>query len=358
MSELLINLSALMDKPTGISVYTQNVALSFQELNPILFRVHPTLGLRFEQIPQGLSPEFGFRGHFKRLWWLQNSLPKYYHQFDRGLIFSPLPEAPLYSNCRFVVTVHDIIPLRFASQFSWQLVSYFRHYVSRVVEQAEHIICDSVCTARDLVEFYKVPESKLTPILLAYDAGHFKPCKQDAKNYFLYLGRQDPHKNLSRLINAFQKVHQYNKDLELWLVGPTDNRYTPKLIEQVKAVGLEHKVRFLDYVAYGDLPKLIGEAISLVFPSLWEGFGLPPLEAMACGTPVITSNLSSLPEVVGDAAILIDPYNVNQLADAMRALANDSKLRQQLKQAGIERAEKFSWEKTGQQTAKVLKRFI
>ncbi|MGD1856065.1 MAG: glycosyltransferase family 4 protein [Leptolyngbyaceae cyanobacterium] len=358
MTSLLVNLSALLEKPTGISTYANNIALCFQDLDPIFFATSPVDNFKFQAIPRGLSPQAGFRGHLKRLWWLQRQMPQHFRQYGQGLIFSPLPEAPLYSGCRFVVTVHDLIPLRFTQQFSAHLVGYFRKYVSRVVKQAEHILCDSVATANDLIEFYGISASKITPILLAYDREHFRPSQSAAKKYFLYIGRQDPHKNLSRLIDAFRHVHQLNKDLELWLVGPMDKRYTPTLVAQAQAAGVENSIRFLDYVAYDVLPELMGDAIALVFPSLWEGFGLPPLEAMACGTPVITSNLASLPEVVGEAAVLIDPYNVAELANAMAMVANDSQLRKTLKVLGLKRAQQFTWEKTGKQTVDVLKQFL
>ncbi|MBE9070581.1 glycosyltransferase family 4 protein, partial [Leptolyngbya cf. ectocarpi LEGE 11479] len=137
-----------------------------------------------------------------------------------------------------------------------------------------------------------------------------------------------------------------------------DKRYTPKLRLYVQELGLGERIKFLSYVPYKKLPELISNAIAFVFPTLWEGFGLPPLEAMACGTPVITSNISSLPEVVGDAAISIDPRNVDQLANAMKMLANDFQLRHKLKQLGLERAKQFSWQKTGRTTVKVLKEFL
>ncbi len=149
-----------------------------------------------------------------------------------------------------------------------------------------------------------------------------------------------------------------NSDAELWLVGPEDQRYTPALIAQAESLDIARRIRFLDYVAYDQLPLLLGGAIALTLPSLWEGFGLPVLEAMACGTPVITSNLPSLTEVAGDAAILIDPYNVDELADAMRIATSNSQLRQRLKTAGIRRAQLFSWEKTGQQTVDIIEGYL
>lgn len=358
MSSLLVNLSVLLDQPTGISVYAQNVLPFFSKFDPVIFAQAPVSDFKFSKIPSGLSPDFGSRGHLRRLWWLQKEMSRRCQDHYSHLIFSPSPEAPLYASCRFVVTAHDAIPLRFPESFPIPLVIYFRHYVRRVLQQAEHVICNSVSTARDITEFYGVPAYKLTPVLLAYDKQNFRPCNTPSGNYFLYVGRHNTHKNLTRLISAFSQVSKVNSDVELWLVGPADKRYTPALIAQAEELGVTSQIRFLDYVAYDRLPLLLGNAIALTFPSLWEGFGLPVLEAMACGTPVITSNLSSLPEVAGDAAILIDPYNVDELADAMRMVASDAQLRRQMRVAGLARAKDFSWEKTGQQTVDVIRRFM
>ena len=356
MTSLLVNLSVLLDQPTGISVYAQNVLPSFRRLDPVVFAQAPVSDFKFSQIPYGLSPDFGSRGHAKRLWWLQREMSCYCH--CSHLIFSPSPEAPLFTGCRFIVTAHDVTPLRFPKYFPIPLVIYFRYYVNQVLQQAEHVICNSVSTARDIADFYGVPAHKLTPISLAYDKQNFRPCDVPLGNYFLYIGRHSTHKNLVRLISAFSQVSKVNSDVELWLVGPEDQRYTPALVAQAESLGITSRVRFLNYVAYDQLPSLLGGAIALTFPSLWEGFGLPVLEAMACGTPVITSRLSSLPEVTGEAAILIDPYNVDELADSMRIVSSNSQLRQRLRVAGIERARLFSWEKTGQRTVDIVRGYL
>jgi len=158
-------------------------------------------------------------------------------------------------------------------------------------------------------------------------------------------------------LKAFGKI-QNSSDCQLWLAGSPDRRYTPQLKRQVAELGLTERVKFLDYVPYNQLPRIIGEAIALVFPSLWEGFGLPVLEAMACGTPVITSNLSSLPEVAGNAALLIDPYNTQEIAAAMKAIATDSTLRSHLRTLSLQRASQFSWAKTGSATVAVLQQYL
>ena len=361
---LLVNLSALMQKPTGISVYTRNLLPELAALNPIILSNQKKAGdhtnITQINIPNRLSPEYGYKGHIRRLWWMQNALPKLYRELDSHLIFSPLPEAPIYTGCRFIVTAHDLIPLRFSQK--WSLSSnYFRYVVPKILKEAVHIVANSHATAQDLESFYNINSRKITPIPLAYDKETFKRYdssdSQQRERYFIYIGRQNAYKNLGRLIEAFSQISQATAT-QLWLVGPYDQRYTAQLTAQAEALGVAASIRFLDYVAYAELPSLLNSAIALTFPSLWEGFGLPVLEAMACGTPVITSNLASLPEVTGDAAILIDPYNVDELADAMRMVATNSQLRQRLSAAGLARASMFSWEKTGRQTVNAIAQFV
>jgi glycosyltransferase involved in cell wall biosynthesis len=349
---LLINLSFLSQKPTGLTTYAQNLFPQLHSLEPTLLVAKEISPYKYYPIPANINSDYGAKGHLKRLVWNQFQLPQIYQQLRSNLIFSPIPEAPLYSRCRFVTTVHDLIPLRFGKRYS-RLSTYFRYYVPQVLKQAEHIITNSQSTAQEIMTYFGIPAHKITPILLAYDAANFRYLNLPTSNYFLYIGRPDLHKNLDRLISAFAALPN-RQDYQLYLAGSKDDRYTPALKSQIESLGLTAQVKFLDYVPYADLPSLINRAIALVFPSLWEGFGLPALEAMACGTPVITSNLSALPEVTGDATILIDPYNVNAIASAMHEVANSGKLRSQLSQAGLKRAQHFSWETTGKLTAEIL----
>ena len=382
-SPLLVNLSILFSQPTGIATYAANLFPYLKPLNPTLL-ISPLASNHFPlasdfigyPVPANLSPAHGTKGHFRRLLWTQLQLPRLYHSLNSPLLFSPIPEAPLNTNCRYVVMVHDLIPLRFPKPNS-PLTPYFRYYIPQILTQAQHILCNSTATARDITDFYHIPAAKITPIPLAYDANHFRPLcaplrqplrpsafpKQphpatSAPNpYFLYIGRHDPYKNLHQFINAFAKLPN-GGDYELWIAGSSDKRYTPKLQAQANHLGLSHQVKFLNYVPYNQLPILLNNAIALIFPSLWEGFGLPVLEAMACGTPVITSNFSALPEVAGDAAILVNPYNTSELAAAMYSIATDNRLRSRLSTLGLQRARQFSWAKTGQQTVEVLGNYL
>ncbi len=355
-NKLLINLSYLLSRPTGTTTYILNLLPYLHPLEPTLLVAQSISQYSCHLVPSGLTPEQGLKGHLRRLLWTQLQLPRIYQKQRSHLLFSPIPEAPLNTRSRYIVTVHDLIPLRFPKRRS-PLTSYFRYYIPQVLTQAKHIICDSVATAKDITDFFHIPSDKITTVLLAHDAKDFRFLDLPTSNYFLYLGRHDPYKNLHRLIDAFAALPS-SHDCELWIAGPADRRYTPTLQAQVEQLGLTHQVKFLDYVPYDQLPTIINQAIALVFPTLWEGFGLPVLEAMACGTPVITSNLSSLPEVAGDAALLVNPYNIGEISEAMQSVATDSVLRSRLRTLGLNRASQFSWAKTGQATVEVLQQYL
>jgi glycosyltransferase involved in cell wall biosynthesis len=355
-NNLLINLSVLIPEPTGISIYARQILPAFQCLNPTLLITESMPDYNCYPVAGNMTPSQGTKGHFRRLVWTQFRLPSIYQQLQGKLLFSPLPEAPLYTKCRSIVMAHDLIPLRFPRKGS-RLTAYFKYYIPQVLTQAEHIVCNSKATADDLMGFFDLPAAKITPIPLGYARNQFKFLDLPTQNYFLYLGRHDAYKNLSRLIDAFAALPNA-KDYELWFAGPTDNTYTPVLKAQVQQLGLIQNIKFLDYVSTEKLTLIINQAIALVFPSLWEGFGFPVLEAMACGTPVITSNCASMPEVGGEAVIYINPKSVTEITAAMKELADDSLQRSQLREKGLIRAENFTWESTGQQTVKVIQNYL
>lgn len=352
---MLVNLSFVSTKPTGISTYAINLISHLQKLQPTLLSPRKIDNRDCYLIPANLTPDSGSKGHLRRLWWTQQQLPKIYKQKTSHLLFSPVPEAPLFTDCRYIVTVHDLIPLRFA-KFS-PLTAYSRYYIPHVLKSAQHILCNSKATAKDITHFFGIDPRKITPILLAHDESNFRFLNLPKSNYFVYVGRQDPYKNLQRLIAAFAALPNYHR-YQLWIVGNSDPRYTPVIQALIGKMELTNYVKFLDYVDYRQLPIIINSAIALVFPSLWEGFGFPVLEAMACGTPVITSNLSSLPEVAGKAAVLVNPYSTEEISQAMEEIANSADLRSQLSQLGLIRAREFSWQKTGRSTVEVLASYL
>ncbi len=351
---ILVNLVFVPQEPTGLANYSLNLlhhlqALSITPQNLLPQNLHI---IDRHQYPR-LTNDFGIRGHLRRLAWTQWQLPQIYQQQRADLIFSPIPEAPLFSKCRSIVTIHDLIPLRFPQWFSQGQKSYCRYYVQQVLQQANHVLCNSQTTAIDVQRFFHISPAKLTITPLACNHDQFRFLDLPPSNYFLYLGRSNPHKNVGRLIRAFAQLPQ-GEDYELWIAGSSDRRYTPDLIQLAASLGVSHRVKFLNYVPDAELPEMINRSIALVFPSLWEGFGLPILEAMACGTPVITSNLSALKEVAGDAALLVDPYQVTDIAGAMHEIIQDSGLRSHLRRLGLARAAKFTWQQTAAATQAVI----
>lgn len=352
---LLANLSFLSKNPSGLSVYALNLMRSLPISDVTLLSNYAIAPYACLDVPPGLSSDFAYAGLLKRLLWTQFRLPDYYQNTGANLCFSPIPEAPLGVKFPRVVTVHDLIPLRFPKLLS-VLRLYFRYYVAQVVREATHVICDSESTARDLHDVLQVRARNISVVHLAHDAQHFRCLNLPTCDYFLYVGRHDHYKNLQRLIRAFSLLKE--SDLKLKIAGTVDQKNTPLLKTLVMELGLRDRVEFLAYVPYADLPRLINQAIALVFPSLWEGFGLPVLEAMACGTPVISSNCASIPEVAGQAAILINPRDEWALFEAMQQVATNVQLRRDLRQAGLARAKQFSWEKTATATAQVLQNYL
>ena len=359
--QLVVNLSALMEKPTGLSVYARNVVPHLEELEPIVLireslmaswaTKHP--GLRLEPIRNDLSADSGAKGHARRLAWVETVLAARLRRITDPVLFSPVPEAPLFRRVPTVVTVFDFIPRLFYPR-SHPLHQYTRRYVPRVLRAATRVISISEATAADAVRFGKIHRSKIDVTPLACDTDHFQPLGLERKPYFLYLGRYAPYKNIELALRGFSDAAL--DGFEFWMAGPPDPGFDELLREFRDRRGLA--VRFIPYPSYDELPILLNEATALVFPSRYEGFGLPILEAMACGTPVITSNVSAMPEAAGDAAILVDPDHAEALSNAMRELAIRGARWNELADHGRARAATFSWKSAASQTEEVLTKWL
>ena len=258
----------------------------------------------------------------------------------------------------FIVTCHDIIPLIFYNNIK---KLKFRYAVSGI-KNADKIIADSYNTKQDIISYFKIPDEKIKIIPLAADK-IFQPLdeviiskiKQKYNFDFpliLYVGTLEPRKNIPTLIKAFCKLKKEGLPHILLVTGKKDGKYK-KIFEMVKKLNLQKDVIFTGYIPREDLPTIYNAVDLFVYPSLYEGFSLPPLEAMACGTPVITSNTSSLPEVVGDAGIMVNPYEIDGLAKAMYEVLTDCGLREDMIKKGLKRAKMFSWERTAKETLEV-----
>ena len=264
-----------------------------------------------------------------------------------------------------MVTIHDLGYLHFPRAHRLLDRLYLDLSTRFNARAAAHIIADSQATKRDLVERYGVEPSKISVIYPGYDEEAFQPVREReaieavkarygiAGDYILFVGTIQPRKNLVRLMEAFSLLKRQAADLQLVIAGKKGWLYEA-IFRRVEELGLEGQVVFTGYVAEEGLPALFSGARLFVFPSLYEGFGLPVLEAMACGTPVVCSNASSLPEVAGDAALLFDPLDVEGMAAAMGRVLGDERLRAELIERGLQRARGFSWEKCARETLAVL----
>ena len=263
-----------------------------------------------------------------------------------------------------IVTVHDTTPFLFPESFTLITLLRYRLLLPRTLKTADKIITDSNSTKKDLVNYFNIPEEKIKVIFLAADE-KFKPLNNEEINevkqkyslnfpFILYVGLLHPRKNIPSLIEAYYKLKLKKDDMEYKLViAGKNNGKCKDIFGTVGRLNLQKDVIFTGYVLDEDLPALYNATDLFVYPSLYEGFGLPPLEAMACGTPVITSNTSSLPEVVGDAGIMVDPYDVDGLADAMHEVLTNDGLREDMIKRGLKRAKMFSWEKCAKETLRV-----
>ena len=282
------------------------------------------------------------------------------------VLFVPAHVLPLIHPRRSVVTVHDLGYLAYPEAHKTGDRRYLDWSTRWNARRAKFVIADSAATQADLIRAYGVDERKIRVIHLGRDEtlapvpdaqvlAEVQARYGITAHYVLYVGTLQPRKNLARVIEAFARAAAAPAfaGIQLVLAGKKGWLYDD-LFAQVERMGLAGRVLFPGYVDDADLPALLSGALAFVFPSLYEGFGIPVLEAGACGVPVITSNTSSLPEVAGDAALLVDPHDVDAIAEAMTRLVTDAALRTELSRRGLANVQRFSWEKCARETLAVL----
>lgn len=259
-----------------------------------------------------------------------------------------------------VLTVHDLSFVRIPESASPSLKQYLDVVVPRSVERADYVLVDSQATSDDLVEFYGVSSKKIEVLLSGVSGGFSRHISDSllmttrnkynlgSVSYVFTVGTVQPRKNYVRLIQSLVQLRSRGLDIHLAIAGGKGWLDNP-IYAAISDMHMEDFVHFIGFVADEDLPALYKGAVCLAFPSLYEGFGLPVLEAMASGIPVLTSNISSLPEVAGDAAITVDPYDVDAITDGLERIILDTDLRSDLIQKGLARANEFTWEKSARQ---------
>ncbi len=298
--------------------------------------------------------------------WTHIRLAAELHRYPPDTLFVPAHVLPLSCPVPAVVTVHDLGYLHYPEAHRRFDRWYLNWTTRRHTRVAGHIIADSQATKDDLVHFYQAIPEQISVVYLGRDET-LTPVKEveliaavKAKynltgDYLLYLGTLQPRKNLVRLVDAFQQAitSLRNESLKLVIAGRQGWLYAD-IFERVQHLGLADRVIFPGFIADADKPALLSGALAYVFPSLYEGFGLPVLEAMACGTPVLTSQVSSLPEVAGPAALLVDPHETAQITSGLIKLITNTHLRRRLIEQGFQQIQKFSWSQTATQVLEIL----
>lgn len=271
---------------------------------------------------------------------------------------------PRLWRAKLVVTIYDLWPLLYPEQVDFNFRKVFEGFMQKAVK-ADRIIVISESTKRTLMQECSIRAEKMDVIYLGVTKS-YRPIKEKEilervrkryslpEKFILTVGLLVPRKNFERLVEAFALVKNRRKTFEHKLIIAGGKAWSYESIcKKIENLGLQGEVHLIGYVAESDMPALYSAADIFVFPSFYEGFGLPPLEAMACGVPVVASNTSSIPEVLGNAAIFANPYNVCEWADAIERTIFDDGLKQELRQKGFERVRLFSWEKTASETLRV-----
>jgi len=255
--------------------------------------------------------------------------------------------------CPTVITVWDMIHELFSKQMD--PTGQYSEEKKRAIMSAQHVICISESTKKDLLEIYRLNEASVSVTPLASDIDvtmSHGPERTPDRPYYLYVGSRDKYKNFEGLLRVFARVVSIKPDLDLAVAGRNLTESEKRLIDELKLSG--HMKCFI-YPSDDHLAKLYRCALALVYPSLYEGFGIPPLEAMSCGTVAVVSNVSSLPEVVGGAGVLFDPTSGDELADILITLAENESRRQELIEKGLKRVQRFGWDKTVARTLEIYR---
>lgn len=299
--------------------------------------------------------------------WFNYSIKRALKKYKIDVFYSPDGYLSLNSNIPQVGVIHDINFEHYPEDIPARPLSYLRKYFPKFAEKATKLLTVSEYSKQDIVSTYKIDPAKIT---VAWNGASEKFIPQNKakieevrkrytneKPYFIFVGAIHPRKNVNRLIAAFEEFAKKNASIDLLLVGESmwDN---PAFSSNIQSDNLKSRIRFTGHVQLEELVLLMGAAHSLVFVSYFEGFGIPLVEAMRCGIPIISGNLTSLPEVVGEAALLVNPFKVDEITKAMHRLADDKILYEELAQKGLKRSALFSWDNTAQATWNVLEEVL
>lgn len=360
--------------PTGIGRYAVNLLLAIQQLSDapeitLLTTERDETARLWHQFPRHALPYCRFLPTLATVGNVALSAAIKQHKFD--IIHDPFGIAPFLGprfGARRIVTIHDAIPLIIPEPQNKLDPWRFRIALPLMTHAADYVLTDSVCSKTDLMKHLHLPAAKIRVIHCGVEERFFAITNAEARKqilaryrittpYLLYLGGLNERKNIDRLLEAFARIRGKHPHLRL-VIGGKGFAQNSKIGVAYERLRLGDAVHFTEYVDDTDLPALYSAAEAFVFPSLYEGFGIPPLEAMSCGTPTLTSNTSSLPEVVGDAALTVNPYDVNALASGLDRILTDTALRRKLHVEGPLRATAFTWAAAARQTLDTYKQLF
>ncbi|RME35317.1 MAG: glycosyltransferase family 1 protein [Thermoflexia bacterium] len=370
--KVCLDLSPIVHQKAGLASYARELTTQLVVMEPgvswVAFhydRYPPTpLPSPLDALPRRVVPWGAYRWRLTTA--LRHFLGLSMDGFFQGVDLFHATEhlLPRLSSVRTVFTLHDLIFLFYPETHKPLNRWFLTLMMPRFLRAADAVIAVSECTKRDAVRAYGIPEEKITVIYEGVSP-RFRPASPEAiqavrakyrlpERFILYVGTIEPRKNLTALLEAYAALQSRNTQhaARLVIVGKKGWLYGG-FFRRLRELGLEERVHFTGYVPDGDLPAIYSAADLFVFPSLYEGFGLPVLEAMACGVPVVCSNTSSLPEVAGDAALLADPTDIRALVAAMERALTDEALRASLRARGLERARQFTWEEAAKRTVEV-----
>lgn len=322
----------------------------------------PVSELPFARVPSILSSArqwLGKNEYYVRALWDQTLFRSLVARHKSDVVFFPIPDGMLFPPVRQIITVHDLHYLHFdeqvlecKSEIQPHRRFLYRHKMPHLLRKSAAVVAVSETTKKELEASFEIDSEKIHVIHNGYDEDRFRVLDApqsvlaqyglQSGTYFLFVGSILKHKNIVRLLRACAKL---NNNVRLVMAGVCkDGEYRREIATTIDELRLPPgSITYLDYIPDADLPSFYNGAISVLLPSLHEGFGVPIIEAMACGTPVITSNCSAMPEVAGDAALLVDPYSVESIAAAMQDLIERPQLAGNLRERGLERVKSFSW---------------
>ncbi len=365
-----IGIDARMIDNTGIGRYLRNLLVHLAQIDReneyVVFinqeNTQTIMQENFLIVPlKPHVPVYSLREHYR--------LPLKIRKWKLDLIHYPNFNIPLIQSCPYVVTIHDLIYYLYPDQCPSRAAHYYARFMLQyATKHARIIMTDSEHSKRDIMKYFHIPGEKIHVIFPAADgncsASSFAQARTNirekygiAQPYILYVGKHHPYKNIKTLLYAYTTYRNIYDHYQLVIAGRRDQRQQD-LYDTGEALNSGNRIIFTDFVSEYELFDLYRGAKLFVFPSFYEGFGLPPLEAMACGVPVIASNAASLPEVVGDAAIQFDPAKASELADAMQIVLTDTECWNTLQQQGLRRAQHFSWHTAAQQLLRIYENRI